>query len=399
MATVGNEYRPSLELGQLVSLVVQQQVSTRAELARITGLARSTISQRVDELLSLGVLVEVGDGPSSGGRRPTLLALNPAAGVVLAADLGATHARYAMTTLSGQPEAESAVEIDIADGPDVVLGAVVERFEETLRANGRSPADVKAIGIGVPGPVEFATGTVVQPPIMPGWDGVVVPEVISKHFGAPIFVDNDVNIMGLGEYWSRGLVNEQVLFVKVATGIGCGIITNGEVHRGANGAAGDIGHVRVAVETDVLCSCGNLNCLEAVASGSALARQLAAEGLEVHNAVDVVRLAQAGDARALRLVRVAGQRIGEVLATLVNFYNPSRIILGGALSGLQDNLLAGIRAVVYERALPLATRRLTLETTTLGHRSAVLGASILGSRGALSPENISEWVRTETLSA
>ena len=393
---MGNDERPWLELGQLVSLVVQHQNSTRAELARRTGLARSTISQRVDELLTLGVLIEAGDGPSSGGRRPTLLALNPAAGVVLAADLGATHARLAMTTLSGQSEAESAVEIDIADGPDLVLAGLVERFHETLRANGRSPDDVRAIGIGVPGPVEFATGTVVQPPIMPGWDGVVVPDAISKHFDVPILVDNDVNIMGLGEYWSRGLVNEQVLFVKVATGIGCGIVTNGEVHRGADGAAGDIGHVRVAVDSDVLCSCGNLNCLEAVASGSALARQLAEEGLDVRHAIDVVRLSQAGDARALRLVRVAGQRIGEVLASLVNFYNPSRIILGGALAGLQDNLLAGIRAVVYERALPLATRHLTIETSAFGHRSAVLGASILGAHGALSVASISDWVKSAT---
>lgn len=317
---------------------------------------------------------------------------------MLAADLGATHARLAMTTLSGRSEAENATEIDIADGPEIVLSGLIGRFHETLRANGRSPGDVRAIGIGLPGPVEFATGTVVQPPIMPGWDGVVVPEVISKHFDVPILVDNDVNIMGLGEYWSRGLVDEQVLFVKVATGIGCGIVTNGEVHRGADGAAGDIGHVRVAVDTDILCSCGNLNCLEAVASGSALARQLAAEGLEAHHANDVVRLSQAGDARALRLVRVAGQRIGEVLASLVNFYNPNRIILGGALAGLQDNLLAGIRAMVYERALPLATRHLTIETSTLGHRSAVLGASILGAHGALSAANVSDWVKSEMTS-
>ena len=362
-------------------------------MARTTGLARSTISQRVDELLDLGVLIEAGEGRSSGGRRPTLLALNPAAGVVLAADLGATHARIAMATLSGQPVAEGGAEMDIADGPEIVLGWLVDRFHEMLAANDRTAQEVRAVGMGVPGPVEFATGTVVQPPIMPGWDGVVVPSVLSSHFDAPIFVDNDVNIMGLGEYWSRGLLDEQVLFVKVATGIGCGIITNGEVHRGADGAAGDIGHVRVAVDEDVLCSCGNLNCLEAVASGSALARQLAAEGLDAEHAIDVVRLSQAGDPRALRLVRVAGQRIGEVLASLVNFYNPSRIILGGALAGLQDNLLAGIRAVVYERALPLATRHLRIETTAFGHRSAVLGATILGAHGALSPTSISEWVK------
>ncbi|MGA3215724.1 MAG: ROK family protein [Acidimicrobiales bacterium] len=388
-----------LELGQLVALIVQEKTTTRADLARLTGLARSTISQRVDQLLNLEVLVGAGAGPSSGGRRPTLLTLNPAAGIVLAADLGATHARLAMATLSGQIEAEHGMDIDIAEGPDVVLPWLMDRFAEMLDENGRSPRDVRAIGMGVPGPVEFLTGTVVQPPIMPGWDGVIIPDVLCKQFDVPVLVDNDVNIMGLGEYWSRGLRDEQVLFVKVGTGIGCGIVTNGQVHHGADGAAGDIGHVRVTVETDVLCSCGNLNCLESLASGSALARQLASEGLEAKNAMDVVRLSQAGDAKALRLVRVAGQRIGEVLASLVNFYNPSRIILGGALAGLHDNLLAGIRAVVYERALPLATRRLTIETSAFGHRSAVLGATILGTHGALTPGNISDWVRNESASS
>ena len=396
---MANDNQPWLEFGRLVSLIAQQKTSTRADLARLTGLARSTISQRVDQLLTLGVLVEVGEGLSSGGRRPTILALNPEAGVVLAADLGATHARLAMATLSGRFEAERGIEIDIGDGPDRVLAWLMDRFSEMLYDNGRLPRDVRAIGMGVPGPVEFASGTVVQPPIMPGWDGVVIPEVLRKQFDVPILVDNDVNIMGLGEYWSRGLTDEQMLFVKVGTGIGCGVVSCGEVHRGADGAAGDIGHVRVTVEEDVLCSCGNMNCLEAVASGAALARQLAAEGLDVQHAIDVVRLSQAGDARALRLVRVAGQRIGEVLASLVNFYNPSRIILGGALSGLQDNLLAGIRAVVYERALPLATRHLRIETTVFGDRSAVLGATILGTHGALNPGTISEWVRAESASA
>jgi predicted NBD/HSP70 family sugar kinase len=389
---MGNEDHLWPELAQLVSLIVQQQTSTRAELARITGLARSTVSQRIDELLSLGVLIEAGDAPSSGGRRPTLLALNPAAGVVLAADLGATHVRVAMATLGGQPEAERGIEIGVAESPDSVLAWLIDRFYEMLEEKGRSLQDVKAIGMCVPGLVEFATGTVVHA-LLQSWDGVVLPELFSRHFEVPVFVDNDANVMGLGEYWSRGLVNEQLLFVKVATGIGCGIIADGQVHRGADGAAGDIGHVRVAVEEDAVCSCGNLNCLEAVASGAALARQLSAQGLAVQRASDVVRLSRAGDARALRLVHVAGQRIGEVLASLVTFYNPRRIIVGGALAVLQDTLLSGMRSVIHEQAPSFATRRLTIETTACGHRSAVLGATILGAHGALSAGGISDWVR------
>jgi predicted NBD/HSP70 family sugar kinase len=382
------------ELGELAVLVGQRHQTTRAELARLTGLARSTVSQRVEQLLRLGVVIEAGDGVSAGGRPPVLLTLNPAAGVVLAADLGATHSRLAVASLSGHIEAERGLEIDIAAGPEAVLDWLVKRFHELLEDNGRSPGDVRGIGVGVPGPVEFATGTVVQPPIMPGWDGVVVPDVLSRFYDAQILVDNDVNIMALGEYWSRRLEDEQMLFVKVATGIGCGIITNGSVHRGADGAAGDIGHLRVACDDDIVCSCGNTNCLEAVASGSAVARQMAAEGLDVRYARDVVRLCQAGDARAVRLVRLAGQRIGEVLASLVSFYNPSRIILGGALAILRDDLLAGIRAEVYHRALPLATRQLVIETTASGHRAGVLGAAILGANGALSPDRLSRWIHS-----
>lgn len=396
MAQTAGELRGT-ELAEVAALVGQRHQTTRAELARLTGLARSTISQRVEHLLRLGVLIEAGDGVSAGGRPPVLLTLNPSAGVVLAADLGATHSRLALASLSGHIEAERGLEIDIAAGPDVVLDWLVKRFHELLEDNHRSPGDVRGIGMGVPGPVEFATGTVVQPPIMPGWDGVVVPDLLSRFFDAQILVDNDVNIMALGEYWSRGLEDEQVLFVKVATGIGCGIITNGSVHRGADGAAGDIGHLRVAAAGDVVCSCGNTNCLEAVASGSAVARQLAAEGLDVRYARDVVRLCQAGDARAVRLVRLAGQRIGEVLASLVSFYNPSRIILGGALAMLRDDLLAGIRAEVYHRALPLATRQLVIETAASGHRAGVLGGAILGANGALSPDRLSRWIRSGAL--
>lgn len=384
------------ELGELASLVGRRHQSTRAELAKLTGLARSTISQRVDQLLNLGVLIEAGDGVSAGGRPPVLLKLNPAAGVVLAADLGATHSRLALASLSGHIEAERGLEIDIADGPGRVLPWLIERFHELLESSNRSPRDVRGIGVGVPGPVEFATGTVVQPPIMPGWDGVVVPDVLSKHFDAEMLVDNDVNIMALGECWSRHLEDEQLLFVKVATGIGCGIITNGRVHRGADGAAGDIGHMRVACDRDVVCSCGNTNCLEAVASGSAVARQLASEGLDVKYARDVVALCRAGDPRAVRRVRLAGQRIGEALASLVSFYNPSRIILGGALAVLRDDLLAGIRAEVYHRALPLATRQLVIEATASGHRAGVLGGAILGAHGALSPDRLAQWIRSGT---
>jgi predicted NBD/HSP70 family sugar kinase len=208
-----------------------------------------------------------------------------------------------------------------------------------------------------------------------------------------VLVDNDVNVMALGEYWGRGLTGGELLYVKVSTGIGCGIIINGKVHRGADGAAGDIGHVQVADHSDdSLCACGNIGCLEAVASGSALARKLGTEGLPTSTARDVVDLAKGGDARAVRSVRVAGQQIGVVLASLVNFYNPSIIVIGGALADLRDDLLAGIRGVVYHRALPLATRHLRIETTALGRHAGIRGALILAAEHARSPAAVYEFL-------
>jgi predicted NBD/HSP70 family sugar kinase len=378
------------DLGQLLSLVAARPAVTRSDLARLTGLARSTVSQRVDALLRGGLLQDLGDGPSTGGRRPLLVALDPGLGVVLAADIGATHCRLAIADLTGQIVADLGQGAPVTDGPDAVLTLVRDGFMKLLDEAGRGPGDVRAIGIGVPGPVEFATGTVVQPPIMPGWDGLRIPDWFRPHFPARVLVDNDVNVMALGEYWGRGMTTGELLFVKVSTGIGCGIVSHGAVHRGADGAAGDIGHVHVADQDDTLCACGNTGCLEAVASGSAVARRLSQEGLQVRTARDVVELAQAGDARAVRGVRVAGERIGAVLASLVNFYNPSDIIVGGALADLRDDLLAGIRGVVYHRALPLATRRLTIETTTLGTRAGVLGAVILAAEHARSPAAMSE---------
>jgi predicted NBD/HSP70 family sugar kinase len=387
------ERQDASQLGMLLSLLAAGDAATRTDLARLTGLARSTVSQRVDALLRIGLLTEIGDGPSTGGRRPLLLALKPGVGVVLGADIGATHCRLAVADLAGHISAELGEPLEVSAGPEPVLSRVLEGFRRLLAEVGHEVADVRAIGIGVPGPVEFATGMVVQPPIMPGWHGLAIPRWFREQMvPAPVLVDNDVNVMALGEYLSRGSGGEHLLFVKVSTGIGCGIISHGTVHRGADGAAGDIGHVHVAEQDETLCACGNTGCLEAVASGSAVARLLRQEGLQVRTARDVVELAEGGDARAVRGVRVAGEQIGAVLASLVNFYNPSVIILGGALAQLRDDLTAGIRSVVYQRALPLATRRLTIETSALGHRAGVIGAVGLAAQHARSPAAMSQLI-------
>jgi len=371
--------------GALLRLIRDGRAVTRAELARVTGLARSTIAQRVDALLEHGLVYEAGGSASTGGRPPMVLAFNRDAGVVLVADLGATHARVAVSDLAGTPLAERASDLDIALGPDACLGWVSERFQELLGEVGRSREDVRGIGVGVPGPVEFDSGRPVSPPIMPGWDDFAIPEWFADRYGAPVLVDNDVNIMARGEHWVHWRATEHLLLVKVGTGIGCGIVADGHIHRGARGAAGDIGHIRATDDPDVVCRCGNIGCLEAIAGGQALAQRLAESGQEAANSRDVVRLVREGHAGAIRMVRDAGRTLGEALAGAVNFFNPAVIVVGGDIAEAHAQLLAGVREGILSRSLPLATRDLTIVPCRLGDRAGVTGAAIMAIEHVLAP--------------
>jgi predicted NBD/HSP70 family sugar kinase len=373
--------------GALLRLIRDEVAVTRADLARVTGLARSTVAQRVDALLAQGLVYEAGDSASTGGRPPTVLAFNREAGVVLVADLGATHARVAVTDLAGTPLAERAADLDIALGPEHALAWVGQRFAELLDEVDRSPGEVRGIGIGVPGPVEFDSGRPVNPPIMPGWDDFPIPSWFASRYSAPVLVDNDVNIMARGEHRMLWPETEHLLLIKVGTGIGCGIVADGHIHRGARGAAGDIGHIR-ATNQDVICRCGNVGCLEAVAGGQALAERLAAAGDDATHSRDVVRLVQAGHPGAIRMVRDAGRTLGEVLAGTVNFFNPAVIVIGGDIAEAHAQLLAGVREGIFSRSLPLATRDLRIVPCRLGDRAGVIGAAIMAIEHVLAPDAV-----------
>ncbi len=361
---------------------------TRAELGRQTGLARSTVTQRIEALLEHGLVYEAGDIASTGGRPPALLAFNDDSGIVLCADLGATHSRLAACDLGGAPLTELSDDMDIARGPNEVLDWAQQHFAELLAGLGRRPSDVRGIGVGVPGPVAFESGQPTSPPIMPGWDGFSIPAWFADHYDAAVLVDNDVNIMALGEHWTHWRDREHLMFIKVGTGIGCGIVANGAIHRGANGAAGDIGHIRLAEHDAVICRCGNTGCLEAVSGGRALAQRLSAKGVEAATSRDVVQLVRSGDPLATRLVREAGRNLGQVLASCVNFFNPGVIIIGGDLGQAPEQLLAGVREVTFRRSLPLATEALRIVPSGLGDRAGVIGAAIMAVEHVLAPDVI-----------
>ena len=244
---MATQARIALEPDGLVAVldhVRAHGASSRAELAQATGLGRSVLTQRVDALLDYGLLAEDGVGVSTGGRAPRLLRFRADAGYLLVADLGATSTDVALADLAGEIVVHRQEASDISAGPDAVLARVEELFDEIV-AEADVTGSLWGIGIGVPGPVEFESGRPVSPPIMPGWDGYAVRERFAER-GVPVWVDNDVNVMALGELTAgcgRGV--DDFVFVKIGTGIGAGIVVDGRIHRGAKGSAGDVGHIHV----------------------------------------------------------------------------------------------------------------------------------------------------------
>lgn len=362
---------------------------TRSDLIEVTGRGRSAIGLRLDQLQQIGLVAAAGEAASTGGRPPTTFAFTPAARIVVAIDLGATHIRVSVTDLAATVLADRLEEMAITEGPDVVLGRAGAIATELVAEAGRSLADIAGIGIGLPGPVDHATGRPMNPPIMPGWDGADVQGRLRSVLGpAPVLVDNDVNLMALGEHAAVYPTVEHLLFVKVATGIGAGVISGGTILRGAEGAAGDIGHIAVPGGEDVVCRCGNTGCLEAIASGGALLAEFRAQGLHAETNSDLVALVRAGDAFASRALRAAGRNIGQVLAACVSMFNPSVIVIGGKLSEAGEHLLAGIREAVYGRSLPLATQHLRVVTSRTEGQAGVLGAATMVIQHVLSEEGL-----------
>jgi predicted NBD/HSP70 family sugar kinase len=390
--TTGQARLASASAGEVLQHIRGQEGTTRSELVEATGLSRATLGQRLEQLMRHGLVV-MEPSPSTGGRPPRRFAFNPRAGVILGADLGATHGTIAVADLGGTRIASHAVELPIARGPEHVLGEVLAHFDELLAVTGHARGDVWATGVGVPGPVDFASSRPVRPPIMPGWDDFDVRGWFAGHLPGPVLVDNDVNVMALGEFWRSWIDDvDTLLYVKVGTGIGAGLVAGRSVFRGARGAAGDIGHVRVDSAKAVVCDCGNENCLEAVASGRAIARDLSDDGLATANSREVVELAAAGNPAAVRAVRAAGRRVGEVLAGAVNMLNPDVIVVGGDLAAAHDQLLAGVREVVYQRSTALATQSLRIEEGRLGQDAGIEGCIVLALEELLSAEVIDELI-------
>ena len=366
---------------------------SRTEVSSITGWSKAKVSQEIRSLVDKGYLVEVGKGASQGGRRPRLLRINPQLGYIVGIDIGATSLETALADVTGQIMQRCSEAADVRDRPEEVLGRCVELVNQMCSAQGVPIDQILGIGVGVPGPVDFARGVLVAPPLMMDWENFPIRSFFNETYPlAFVVVDNDVNIMALGEQRSGdGVGVDHFIYVKIGTGIGAGIISNGRIHRGSDGCAGDIGHICVDKQGPV-CRCGNQGCLEAMAAGPAIAEkatQAARSGrspllrkmLDANGGIlgpeDVNTACREGDEAALEIVRASGQIIGDVLAGLVNFFNPSHIFIGGGIANFGNHLLVAIRRAVLRRSLPLATTHLSINFSRASSNAGIIGAIAL----------------------
>jgi glucokinase-like ROK family protein len=363
---------------------------SREALSSRLNFSKTRANAVVAGLIEQGWLDEVGQRASSGGRRAETLQLHRGLGVLLCADLGATSVEVAVLTPDLQVLARHGEAIDVRDGPGIVLSRMRTLMRELLARGNLKPRQVIAIGVGVPGPVDFASGQLVEPPLMPHWDSYSIRDDLRADYDAPVWVDNDVNLMALGELWRLKRELSYFLVIKVGTGIGCGVVCHGEVYRGANGSAGDVGHICVD-PGGPRCHCGNLGCVETMAAGPAIVRQatdaaqtggsaMLAERLTEQGQLtpeDVGLASRAGDAAANAIVQGSGTLIGQMLASVVNFFNPSHVFVGGGVTRIGPLFLASLRQSVYQRSLALSTRHLEILYAPLADQGGLIGAGVL----------------------
>ncbi len=378
--------------GDILDLIRHGRASTRGDVLEATGLSRMTVSQRLDALLTAGMIVEGQTSEVTGGRRPRKLAFNTSQAHVLAVAVETTHTRIAVTDLGGAVLVEDSIDVPVSAGPSEVLDRIALAMLAVLGKRGLDADDLCGLGLSLPGPVDPVSGRPSQPPMLPGWDAYPVAEHLQAALpDVPVLTANDADAAAMGEYAAGNTHVSSLCLVKVSTGIGTGIVIGGRSYTGVDGGAGDIGHVRVSPRSDAPCSCGMLGCLAAVASGRAVAAELRSLGFDTASGREVRALLQAGEPEAARLTQAAGRRIGEVLATMVCLLNPELVLVGGALASAP--LLAGMRETLYRQALPRATRHMALHMGSLGEDAAVAGMTRLVVDQEFSPATVNARLR------
>ena len=369
----------------VLTLIGSGQADTRPAIVKQTGLAASTVSAAVSRLVEAGVISETDESVSTGGRRARRLVTSDGVGALALVELGAHHGLIALTDPTQGVTRATSFLVDIASGPEAVLTAVMEEVSRQEKAAG---VRVGGLALAVPGPVDAERTRVIRPARMPGWDGINVAEEVARHCGLPAIIDNDARAGAIGEsVYRRRLVGvapiDTLIYVKAGSAIGGAYLVDGVPLVGQGGLAGDISHIPVDAASGRPCKCGNVGCLETIASADSIRADLAAAGLVYENNAQLLAAARDGVPAVATAIRQAGTLLGLSLAHLVSFLAPQGVILGGALSAV-DAFSAGVRAALHQSCLPSIMENLVIESSRSGRDAALWGLS------TLTPQKISK---------
>lgn len=374
--------------GVVLDLIRSGEATTRSQLVDRLGWSRVTLARRLDELLDAGLVVRDGQRGSSGGRPAEGLAVNKDAGLLLAMDVGSSHTRVAVTDLVSTVLVEDEADIGLFDGPDDIFSWALQVFEHLLASLGRPSSDVRGIGIGVPGPVDPATGVLGSPQLDPRWDGVRVADRLAPlPPDIVVAVDRDVNILAVGESRLAWQEHRDLVVIKAGIGVGAAFVHDGTPIRGARGGAGQLS----APLRDRLSE--PLHRLETVASGGTVRDRLAGEGASIRTSADIVRLAEAGDERATAALAEIGSVIGYTIADVVGLLNPAAVVIGGDLAEAGEPFVGAIRRSIFGASHVFARQGLVVERARLGDKAGVRGASLLAQDALFESDRISRLTR------
>jgi predicted NBD/HSP70 family sugar kinase len=385
MSSVGSGSLESLRernRRQLLDMLRRHGSASRADLARLTGLSRTTVSTLIADLQASGMVKEreSGDRVSQQGRPPTLLTLDRSAGLVLGIDFGHERVHVAIADLSRTILAESTHELDVDRSASQALDAAVALTDTVVEAADVERDRILGVGVGLSGPIDVEAGTVHAGKILPGWEGVRPVDELGPRLGLHVHLDNDANLGALAEVTlGAGIGARDAIYIMVSGGVGAGLILGGEVYRGAGGTAGELGHMLVD-ETGPICRCGNRGCLEMMVGARAIIELLRPSHGDDLTLDEVVALVEAGDSGARRAITDAGRVLGRSVAAIVNAFNPELVIVGGKLSAAGDVLLDPLREAVNRYAIPSAAEDVRITRGVLGDRAEVLGALELAAR-------------------
>ena len=366
---------------RVIEALGQRGVASRADIARATGLSRTTVSSLVGDLKGAGLLVERAapdDGhDQSVGRPPVLLSFDRSAGAVVGIDFGHSHIGVVVGDLSHTVLAELWRDVDVDSSASHGLDIATDLVESALEEAGVDRERVLGVGMGVPGPITTGNGTVGSTSFLPGWVGVDAASAMRERLGMVVRVENDANLGALAELvWGAGRGARDFIFVSVRSGIGGALVVEGRLYRGSGGTAGELGHTLFR-ENGEVCRCGNRGCLETVAGTAAVAGAFNAvrgDDIGVH---ELIERAHAGDSVAQRVIAEAGRSLGVAVGNLCNVFNPERVIIGGDLSAAGDVLLAPITESISRYAIPSAAAEVEVMAGQLGRRAEVMGALAL----------------------